>query len=74
MVKVELPDALWQRCVVHFERNVLASVPQHETKMVVSDLKVIFQTARSDGGALPVGFAERYQAATRRRWRRLSGG
>ena len=73
MVKVELPDALWQRCVVHFERNVLASVPQHETKMVVSDLKVIFQTARSAGRAVR-GFAERYQAATRRWWRRLSGG
>ena len=25
-VATELPDAIWQRCVVHFERNVLAHV------------------------------------------------
>ena len=30
----ELPGARWQRCVVHFERNVLAHVPQSERKAV----------------------------------------
>ena len=29
-----LPDARWQRCVVHFERNVLAHVPAGNTKNV----------------------------------------
>jgi len=29
-VMAELPGASWQRCVVHFMRNVLAHVPQSE--------------------------------------------
>ena len=45
-VSIELPQARWQRCVVHFERNVLAKVPQKEIRAVAADLKVIFQAAR----------------------------
>src|SRR5690554_2280854 len=60
-VKVELPGAAWQRCVVHFERNVLAHVPQAETKTVAADLKVVFQSARRETAeALAASFAERY--------------
>ena len=62
-VKVELPGAAWQRCVVHFERNILAHVPQAESKAVASDLKVIFQAARRETAeTLAVSFAERYGA------------
>ena len=48
VVQVELPQAAWQRSVVHFERNVLAHVPQSEMKAVASDLKVIFQAVRRE--------------------------
>ena len=33
-VAAELPDARWQRCVVHFERNILAHVLAGNTKNV----------------------------------------
>jgi putative transposase len=63
-VKVELPQAAWQRCIVHFERNVLAHIPQSEMKVVADDLKVIFQAARRETAeALAASFAERYQEA-----------
>jgi putative transposase len=42
----ELPGAGWQRCVVHFERNVLAHVPASLTADVAEDLKAIFKVKR----------------------------
>lgn len=63
-VKVELPQAAWQRCVVHFERNVLSHVPQSEMKAVASDLKVVFQAARRETAEqLASSFCGRYQEA-----------
>ena len=61
-VKVELPGAAWQRCVVHFERNILAHVPQTEVKAVAADLKVVFKAARRETAeGLAASFAERYE-------------
>jgi len=61
-VAVELPQARWQRCIVHFERNILAKVPQKETKAVAADLKVIFHAARRETAeGLAQGFADRYR-------------
>ncbi len=34
----ELPGVHWQRCVVHFERNVLSSVPAGAMSEVAEDL------------------------------------
>ena len=63
-VKVELPGALWQRCVVHFERNVLAQVPQAEAREVAADLKPVFQAARRETAErLAAEFAERYRVS-----------
>lgn len=45
-VAAELPGVAWQRCVVHFERNVLAQVPQHAE--VASDLRAIFAVRRRE--------------------------
>ena len=45
-VAAELPGAGWQRCVVHFERNVLAHVPASSTEEVAEDLKAIFKVRR----------------------------
>ncbi len=42
----ELPGAGWQRCVVHFERNVLSHVPASSMGEVAEDLKAIFKVRR----------------------------
>lgn len=42
----ELPGVKWQRCVVHFERNVLSHVPNSSTAEVAEDLKAIFKVRR----------------------------
>src|SRR5215207_6668623 len=42
----ELPGAQWQRCVVHFERNVLSHVPTSEMSEVAEDLKAVFKVRR----------------------------
>jgi putative transposase len=42
----ELPGAEWQRCIVHFERNVLAHVPASSVGEVAEDLKAIFKVRR----------------------------
>ncbi len=61
-VKVELPSAAWQRCTVHLQRNVLAHVPQTESKAVAADLKVIFQAGRRETAeTLAAAFSERYE-------------
>ena len=42
----ELPGAQWQRCAVHFERNVLAHVPSSSMAEVAEDLTAIFKVRR----------------------------
>jgi putative transposase len=42
----ELPGAEWQRCAVHFQRNVLAHVPGSSMSEVAEDLSVIFKVSR----------------------------
>jgi hypothetical protein len=72
-VMAELPGASWQRCVVHFMRNVLAHVPQSERGVVAEELQEVF-VARRRGTAesLARGFVERYRDRfTGGRWRCL---
>jgi transposase-like protein len=38
-VRTELPGVAWQRCIVHFMRNVLSKVPQTERAQVAADLR-----------------------------------
>jgi len=60
-VAAELPGAGWQRCVVHFERNVLAHVPASSTEEVAEDLKAIFKVRRQKTArALAEEFVELY--------------
>jgi len=47
-VAAELPGVAWQRCVVHFERNVLAQVPEHAREEVAGDLGEIFALRRRE--------------------------
>jgi putative transposase len=42
----ELPGARWQRCTVHFQRNVLAHVPSSSMSEVAEDLSAIFKVSR----------------------------
>ncbi|WP_325167239.1 IS256 family transposase [Rubrobacter xylanophilus] len=57
----ELPGAEWQRCVVHFERNVLAHVPTSQVAEVAQDLKAIFKVRREKTAeALAEEFVELY--------------
>jgi putative transposase len=46
VVYAELPGTGWQRCVVHFERNVLSHVPASSMAEVAEDLKAIFKVRR----------------------------
>ena len=58
----ELPGARWQRCVVHFERNVLAHVPNSERKVVAEDLREVSSVKRrSTAESLAQAFIERYR-------------
>jgi len=60
-VRTELPGVAWQRCVVHFMRNVLAKVPQSERAQVAADLKSIFSVNRvEDARALAAAFCARW--------------
>jgi len=57
----ELPGVEWQRCVVHFERNVLSSVPAGAMGEVTEDLKAIFKVRRQrTAQALAEEFVELY--------------
>ncbi len=57
----EMPGVEWQRCVVHFERNVLAHVPASEISEVAEDLSAIFKVRRQKTAReLAKGFVELY--------------
>ena len=57
----ELPGAQWQRCAVHFERNVLSRVPSTSMAEVAQDLKAIFKVRRQKTAeALAEEFVELY--------------
>jgi len=45
-VASELPGTEWQRCAVHFQRNVLSHVPASSVSEVAEDLKAIFKVRR----------------------------
>jgi putative transposase len=60
-VRTELPGVVWQRCIVHFMRNVLAKVPQSERTEVAADLKSIFAVNRMESArALAAAFCSRW--------------
>ena len=60
-VRTELPGVAWQRCIVHFMRNVLSKVPHSERAQVAADLKSIFAVNRlEDARAVAAGFCARW--------------
>jgi transposase-like protein len=61
-VSGELPGAEWQRCTVHFERNILAHVPTSSMAEVAQDIKAIFKVRRKKTAeALTEEFVELYE-------------
>ncbi len=61
-VQTELPSVRWQRCVAHFERNVLSQVPAADMAEVAADLKGIFAVYRRESAdALVTASAERHR-------------
>ncbi len=57
----ELPGAEWQRCAVHFQRNVLSHVPATSIGEVAEDLSAIFKVRRrKTAEALAKEFVELY--------------
>lgn len=65
-IKTELPGVAWQRCIVHFMRNVLSKVPQAERAEVAADLKSIFAVNRiEDARAVAAHFCERWGKSMR---------
>ena len=61
-VASELPGVQWQRCVVHFQRNVLAHVPSSSMGDVAEDLKAIFKVRRQKTALTLAGeFVELYR-------------
>ncbi len=65
-----LVGATWQRCRVHFMRNVLAHVPKREKSVVAAALRTIF--AQPDREAAEKQLAE-VVAAMRPRWSKAAG-
>src|SRR5215217_6451119 len=53
-VSGELPSAEWQRCTVHFERNILAHVPTSSMAEVAQDIKAIFKVTACCSGSEPM--------------------
>jgi putative transposase len=60
-VAAEMPRVEWQRCAVHFERNVISHVPASEMSEVAEDLKAIFKVRKEKTAReLAKGFVELY--------------
>ena len=60
-IRDSFPGVSWQRCKVHFMRNILAYVPQKENKAFAAVLK---------GTWLPSAFRKRF-SALKRGWKIL---
>ena len=69
-VKHCFPGASWQRCKVHFMRNILAHIPQKQKKSFASELKSIWlapddKVARERANALMDKYESRYPQAVK---------
>ena len=60
-IEEKMLGAVWQRCKVHFLRNVLAAVPKHAKEAVATDLKPLFhQGTRKAALAMVETIIEKY--------------
>jgi len=47
-IKVSFPGISWQRCQVHFLRNILTSIPKKDSKVFREQVKAIFRLTNID--------------------------
>jgi transposase-like protein len=70
-----LLGASWQRCKVHFFRNILAAVPQNAKSIVAADLKPLFhQAKREDALAIVTQLVDKYSGKHERAMQILVDG
>lgn len=67
-IQAVLQGAAWQRCRVHFVRNVFAHVPKSAQQMVAASIKTVFiqqdqQSARVQLGHVAAGLEKRFPRA-----------
>ena len=61
-IRNTLPGTTWQRCKVHFMRNILAYVPQKEKEKVAAKLKLIWKAPdEKSARAMKDDFCEEYE-------------
>lgn len=60
--KASFPGSSWQRCKVHFMRNILARIPQKQKALVGAKLKAIWNAAEmQDARLLEKSFVKEYE-------------
>ena len=65
-IRESFPGASWQRCKVHFMRNILAHVPQKEKDIFAAQLKEIWQAPSAELARQRAGqLSERYEAISK---------
>lgn len=69
-IKEGFPGAAWQRCKVHFMRNILAHIPQSAKEQVAAELKLIWLTptmeqARSKANEFCSKYRKKYPEAVK---------
>lgn len=70
-----LLGAAWQRCKVHFLRNILAAIPKNSKEVVAADLKPLFhQSKREDALAIVNHLVEKHGAKHERAMQILVDG
>ena len=63
-IRSTLPGTTWQRCKVHFMRNILAYVPQKDKEKVAAKLKLIWKAPdEKSARAMKNDFCEEYEKA-----------
>jgi putative transposase len=70
-VELKLSKSLWQSCIIHRCRNLLARVPKHAQGDVKRDYWAIFDGIEADPGPAAQTEAKRRQAAFSAKWRKL---
>lgn len=70
-VETKLSNSLWQSCLIHRCRNLLARVPRHAQDQVKRDYWAIFDSIEADPGTVAQTEARRRQKAFSAKWRKL---
>lgn len=69
-IRESFPGASWQRCKVHFMRNILAHIPHRDKQAFAAELKQIWlapdaEAARKRAAALAEAYEKRFPQAVR---------